>query len=327
MKKILLPISLVFVVFHGVAQNTVFSVGTVTSMTVKASTLFSADSLVLTPGTDLVLSNNILTETATPVQMGSNGTIKRVFNFDNPVTYTGLLQLYYNPATELNGNTEAGLVYFDSASGGVWTKSTTSTVNTATHYVQQTLSSHPFLSASATSTIVTLPLSLISFTGAWQGNSVPLQWAVDQENEGVNFTVYSSVDASSWQSIATVPGVPGNGLYTYDYTDFQPAGSPMYYRIALNEASGEVIYSNIVVVHRPGAGDPNLRLVADDHSVHVWFDNEEPTAIRIVNAGGQLIHVDPASHVRYDVYGLMSGVYFLQYNVENVWNTREFLVP
>jgi len=327
MKKILLPVSFVFVAFHGVAQKTVFSVGTVTSMTVKASTLFSADSLVLTPATDLLLSNNILTETATPVEIGANGTIKRVFNFANELTYTGDLQIYYNPATELNGNTEAGLVYIDSSSGGTWTKSMTSSVNTATHYVQQTLSAHPFLSASATSTIVTLPLSLIYFTGVWQGNSVPLQWAVDQENEGVNFTVYSSTDASSWQSIATVPGVPGNGLYTYDYTDFQPAGSPMYYRIGLDEASGAVIYSNIVVVHRPGAGDPNLRLVAEDHQVHVWFDNEQPAAIRIVNAGGQLIHVDPASRVRYDVYGLMSGVYFLQYHVENVWNTREFLIP
>lgn len=327
MKKILLPVSLVLAALHSGAQKTVFSVGTVTSMTVKASTLFSADSLVLTPGTDLLMSNNILTETATPVQIASNGTIKRVFYFGNQLTYTGLLQIYYDPATELNGNTEAGLVYFDSSSGGTWTKSMTSTVNTATHYVQQTLSAHPFLSASATSTIVTLPLSLVSFTGAWQGNSVPLQWAVDQENEGVNFTVYSSTDASNWQPIATVPGVPGNGLYTYDYTDFQPAGSPIYYRIALNEASGAVIYSNIVIVHRPGAGDPNLRLVADDHSVHVWFDNEQPAAIRIVSAAGQLIHVDPASRVRYDVYGLMSGVYFLQYNVENVWNTREFLVP
>lgn len=327
MKKILLPVSLVLAVLRGGAQKTVFSVGTVTSMTVKTGTLFGADSLVLTPGADLLLSNNTLTETTTPVTIGANGTIKRVFYFSNQLTYTGLLQIYYNPATELNGNTEAGLVYIDSSAGGTWTKSTTSTVNTAANYVQQTLSSHSFLSASTTSTIVTLPLSLISFTGAWQGNSVPLQWSVEQINEGVDFSVYSSTDASSWQQIATVAGVPGNGLYTYDYTDFQPAGSPMYYRIALNEASGAVIYSNIVIVHRPGASDPNLRLVADDHSVHVWFDNEEPAAIRIVSAAGALIHVDPASRVRYDVYGLMTGVYFLQYNVGNVWNTREFLIP
>lgn len=310
----------------GRSQHTVFSVATVKTMTIKSGTLFGADSLVFTPTADLTLSNNVLTETPVPVQIAPNPTIRRVYNFSNQFTYSGLAQIYYDPATELNTNTEANLRYYDSATGSTWLPSAGSTVNTTAHYVQQSLSSRAFIAASASSPNI-LPLSLVSFTGSWQGNGVPLQWVVEQTNEDVNFTVFSSADANTWQQIAAVPGVPANGLYTYNYTDFKPAGNPMYYRIALNEASGQTVYSNIVTVHAPGADAANLRLVADNTSVHAWFDTTPPAAIRIINAGGQLIHTDLTSHSRYDIYNLSPGIYFFQYTINNQWNVREFLIP
>ncbi|HLZ85754.1 MAG TPA: hypothetical protein VKQ52_00885, partial [Puia sp.] len=202
------------------AQTIVLSAGSTKTLTIKSGTVFSADSLVLTPSADVTLSGNTLTESPTPLAIAPNPSIKRVYTFSAQLVYSGTVQVYYNPATELNGNTEANLEYTDSAVGGAWLPSATSTVNTSLHYVQQSLSAHSFIGVTAAGKATTLPLSLISFTGSWQGNSVPLRWVVEQTSEPVNFTVYSSTDASAWQVAGMVSGVPAAGTYTYDYTDF-----------------------------------------------------------------------------------------------------------
>jgi hypothetical protein len=309
------------------SQTTVLSVGGATALTIKSGTLFSADSLVLTPTADLTLSSNTLTRSATAVQIAPHPSIDRIYTFSSQLTYTGNIKIYYNPATELNGNTESTLEYTDSATGSVWLPSATSTVNTASHFVQQVLSAHPFIGATASGTGITLPLSLISFTGSWQGNSIPLQWTVEQTSDPVNFKVYSSTDASAWQPIATVPGVPSAGQYTYDYTDFTPGGNPMFYRLALQQQSGATTWSGVVTVHKPGNSDNTLRLLTDNSSAHAYFDGTAPSAIRVVNSAGQVLHTDNTSRVRYDLTGLAAGVYFLQYQLNGQWSAREFLIP
>jgi hypothetical protein len=70
---------------------------------------------------------------------------------------------------------------------------------------------------------------------------VPLAWVVEQTGEPVNFTVFSSADASNWAAIGTVSGIVSPGTYTYNYTDFSPTADAMFYRISLDQASGDSI--------------------------------------------------------------------------------------
>jgi hypothetical protein len=325
MKRILLTLLLFCGWWLADAQSVILSAGNSPGLVVKSGTLFSPDSLVLTPSADLTFISNTLTKSSTALAIAPNPSIQRVYYLTSSLTYSGTIQLYYR-TSELNGNTEANLKYTDLAAGGGWLQSASSTVNTALHYVQVNFTSHPFIGATANS-INTLPLELVSFTGSWVGNSVPLTWVVEQTGEPVNFTVFSSTDASNWAEIGTVPGVVAPGAYTYQYTDFSPTADAMFYRISLDQASGDSIYSGIVAVHKPGAIDGALRLVTDNNSAHAYFDGAYPTAVRIINISGQVIHVDANSRPVYAIYGLRTGIYFIQYEIGGQWAAREFLIP
>lgn len=323
-KLSILFVFLIFGSYSAQAQTTVISVGAVSSLTIKSGTLFSADSLVLTPSADLTLVSNAILESPTPVSTNPNPTINRVYYLNSPVSFTGTMQIYYK-TSELNGNAEASLFLTDSAVSSTWVSEMTSTVNTVSHFVQLITAGHSFNAASASGTIIPLPLNLISFAGAWNGNAVGLEWLVEQADETVNFDVESSADGRSWQQIGEVPGLQGNGLFTYNFQDIAPASSTMYYRIKIIQQSGQFIYSYIVQVQK-GDNSNNIRMIVNNNTVSVYFAGDQPAAIRLVNTLGMVLRVDQTSRREYALTGLFPGVYFLQYEITGHWNVREFLI-
>jgi len=307
----------------GRTQTPVISVGSSSAMLIRSGTIFSADSLVLTPGADLSLVSNSIGITKTAVGFAPNPGISRVYYLGSPIIFTGTIQLYYQPS-ELNGNIEGSLLLTDSALGGTWTSEVASSVNTVAHYVQLTGSGHSFIAATASGMIVSLPLSLISFSGAWQGNGVELEWVVEQSDEVANFAVESSMDGYSWKKIGARPGQGSNGLYTYDFLDAAPPSNIMYYRIDILHSSGEVTYSNVVKVQK--AEDNRVRLLARGNAVSVYFPGQPPAGIRVIDVLGKILQEDPTSRQRYDLNGLFPGAYFLQYESGGQWITRQFII-
>jgi hypothetical protein len=83
----------------------------------------------------------------------------------------------------------------------------------------------------------------------------------------------------------------------------------------------------IVAVHKQGAVDGALRLVTDNNSAHAFFEGMPPSGIRIITISGQVILVDPISRPSYAIYGLRTGIYFIQYEMGGKWAAREFLIP
>lgn len=306
------------------AQNIVISVGSITALTIKTGTIFSADSLVLTPGADFTLATNTIEETATPVPTNPNPTIDRVYYLNNPVNFTGTMQVYYR-LSELNGNTEASLFLTDSTVSSVWTSELTSTVNTVSHFVQLVASAHSFNAVTASGTLIPLPLNLISFAGAWSGSKVNLEWLVEQSDETANFLVESSPDGSSWKQIGEVPGLQANGLETYNFVDNDPSSNTMFYRIKIIQISGKSSYSYIVQLHK-GDNNNNIRLIVNSGTVSVYFIGAQPTAIRLINSLGMVLKADKTNRMEYDLNGLSAGVYFLQYQVNGRWDVQKFLI-
>jgi hypothetical protein len=308
----------------GHAQKTVVSVGSTTVMTIKTGTLFSADSLVLTPSADFTLATNTIQETATPVPTNPNPTIDRVYYLNSPVSFTGTIQVYYQ-LSELNGNTEASLFLTDSTVSSIWTSEPTSTVNTVSHFVQLIGASHSFNAVTASGTLIPLPLNLISLAGAWNSNGVNLEWLVEQYGETANFLVESSTDGSSWKQIGEVPGLQANGLETYGFVDSNPSSNTVFYRIKIILTSGKYDYSYIVQLHK-GDNNNDIRLIVNGNLLSVYFIGAQPTAIRLINTLGMVLKTDKTSRMQYDLNGLSSGVYFLQYQINGQWNVRKFLI-
>jgi hypothetical protein len=306
------------------AQVQVLSVGNTNSLTIKAGTIFSADSLVLIPGADLTLSSNNIQVTPVAVNLVPHPSINRVYYLGSPISFTGTLQLYYQPS-ELNGIPENTLQLTDSTTGVPWKAESGSTVNTGSHFVQYAAAGHSFIAATASGPVAILPLSLISFAGSWDQSDPSLQWVVSQTGEIVNFAVESSSDAADWKTIGTMDGLNNNGVNTYGFKDADPAAHTMYYRIRLIEPSGAFTYSYIIKL-RKGGNDNDMRLIVTNNAVSVRFSGTLPTGIRLVNISGMILRVDNSSRQEYDLSGLAPGAYFIQYAMNGQWTVREFVV-
>ncbi len=305
------------------AQKQVLFVGSTTVLTIKVGTAFSADSLVLIPGTDFTLASNTLQESATPVTIGSSTSIDRQYNFSSQITFTGTIQLYYQ-LSELNGNNENALLYTDSATSGSWVPEVTSTVNTGLHFVQFTASAQPFIASTASGPIV-LPLSFISFTGSWNDSYPVLNWEVNQTGGSVSFQIESSVDGSSWSTVGTLGGQNNIGVDNYQVSAPLPPARNMYYRIQMTQPEGQLSYSDVVNLQNQENSN-DVILVASANAVHIIFSGSMPAGIRLLNLSGQLLHTDMTGRQKYDLYGLNAGVYFLQYDLNGQWAVRKFVI-
>ncbi len=306
-------------------QHNVLSVGSAKTLTIKTGTLFSADSLVLTPGSNFTMASNAILETPVPSPGIPNGTIKRVYYLDNPITFTGTIEVYYQ-LSELNGNTESALKYSDSTIGGWWLVSASSTVNTTSHFVQQAASSRMLISATAAETGTILLLTLVSFTGNLDGDHVGLTWTVDQNEESQSFTVESSPDQQNWKEVVVVPGSQVEGRYTYNSNDYNTAFTTRLYRIKITELSGQISYSPIIKINRDGVVN-NMYVVGKNNGCTIYFTNMQPASIRVVNAAGQMIWNSNSSRSQYELSNLLQGVYFVQYELNGSIGVKQFIVP
>jgi len=305
------------------AQKQILSIGT-TGLTIKAGTVFGADSLVLTPGADFTLASNSIQESAASANVAPATGINRVYTLANQVTFTGTLQIYYQPS-DLNSDAENTLQYTDSATSVGWLAEPGSTVNTTSHFVQFVASGKSFAGATASGTPIILALSLISFTGNWNQPAPALQWIVDQTGEAISFDVFSSSDGVNWNAIGEVTGQPENGINTYDFTDTHPPALTMYYRIKLNQMSGQSTWSNTIELQKAGNNN-NVRLLVNNNAVSIIFSGAQPAGIRLINVSGQILGIKMTSQPEYDFSGLVPGAYFLQYELNGQWTVREFAI-
>lgn len=105
----------------------------------------------------------------------------------------------------------------------------------------------------ASSNITTLPVNLISFTGALQNDgSALLKWRTENEVNTSYFSVERSNDGSNFYAIGRV-NAAGNGTSATDYNHTDADASlqtppVVYYRLKIMDRDGQFTYSNIVTV-------------------------------------------------------------------------------
>jgi hypothetical protein len=270
------------------------------------------------------MAYNSLLETPIPSAGYPNGTIKRVYYLNSPVTFTGTMQIYYQ-LSELNGNTESQLNLSDSTVGGWWLVTWTGFVNTTSHYVQYPASALTFNAATAAQAGAILLLKLLSFTGNWDGNHVALTWVVDQNEESKNFTVESSLDEQQWQTVSVVPGSLVAGQYKYISSDYDAAFTTKLYRIKITELSGEISYSPIIKINKSNIAG-SMYVVGKINSATIYFSGLLPKAVRVFNAAGQIIWINNVSQNKYELNSLLPGVYFVQYETNGTIGAKQFVV-
>jgi hypothetical protein len=218
------------------------------SLTIQNGTQVHADGLTLIPSADFILSNVILSRSATIIHTQVNPYISRVYQFSNTTNaFSGSIQINYNDGAELNGIAEANLT-LNIYNGTNWGAYPASFRDAGNNYVlTDGLSGITLNELTLASQFAPLPLTWLSFTAKAQNNSQSLlQWATAQEQNTKDFYIQHSADGINWVTIGSLPAA-GNSNSTsyYNYVHTTPVKGLNYYRIKQTDVDSRYSYSPV----------------------------------------------------------------------------------
>ncbi len=94
----------------------------------------------------------------------------------------------------------------------------------------------------------TLPLTLLSFTGALQHGVIPLTWQTAGEINTSRFIVERSSSNLRFVPIGAVNNINTPGTHLYQFTDGNPLAGTGYYRLQMLDKDGHFAYSNTIII-------------------------------------------------------------------------------
>lgn len=227
----------------------ILKVSSGTSLFIKSGTIFSADSLTLTPSADFTLSNMSLSKDITVTRSTLNSYIARVYIFSSITNaFTGSVQINYLDGAELRGIAETALT-INVDNGTNWNAFTTASRDITNNYVISNLSAVTLNELTLADVAYPLPLIWESFTANRLNNKVLLQWATAQEQNVKDFTVQYSTDGTSWNDLTTIAsaGNSSNG-HNYSYIHTNPLKGNNYYRILITDLDGKSGFSKVLII-------------------------------------------------------------------------------
>ena len=173
--------------------------------------------------------------------------IRRTWFIDkkNSNTGSGVNFLFrWNAAEVTSGFGSPALYHYNGSSWQKQTGTTSSTIRTFT-FNGYTGGFSPF---SIGDDIVLLPITWLDFQCAYNNNTVQLQWNTAMEQNSRRFWVERSAEGKNYQSIAEIPAAGySNTIRKYTFHDAQPLPQGAYYRIKMEDASGNFSYSEYCV--------------------------------------------------------------------------------
>lgn len=166
-----------------------------------------------------------------------------------------------------------------------------------------------------TQAVTPLPVKLLSFT-AQEANAHTnhIDWITAAEDAGTTFHITRGNNGITFETIGTVIGKNGNNSYTF--MDEHPLDGTNYYRLIIEEASGNSNYSNIAAVRR-AAGGGSVMVSPVPSSSFINITNSAPgltgTEVNIVDIQGRSIQSFTLANMqRIDISNWASGLYMLK---------------
>lgn len=166
-----------------------------------------------------------------------------------------------------------------------------------------------------------LPVQLVSFDAELQGNSVTLEWKVEQQDGIISYTVERSADASDFSDITSV-NANSFDTFTYNAIDYSPLQGTNFYRLRILDQDGSIKYSEVVRIETgsntgvavfpvPASTIVNIRLANPNllNSPAILYDNSGRTIRSFILNSMQ---------VQLDVSKLGNGIYYLKAGTTSV---------
>jgi hypothetical protein len=177
----------------------------------------------------------------------------------------------------------------------------------------------PFTFGSLTPGSNPLPIELLYFTAQPQGEVVSLNWKTLTEINNDYFTIERSVDAITFEQLATVQGGGNrNTEALYHTIDDAPLSGVSYYRLKQTDFNGSFSYSQVVAVNRnvvkeeayvyPNPIDPSSSFVvaglesAQGTHIALYSSNATALPVELEIVSGASVRVSPTKQLSSGVY-------------------------
>jgi hypothetical protein len=215
---------------------------------ISASTVFSADSMVLIPSAAFNITGaNSETKNASVTHTTSNPYIKRVYHWLNTtLPFSGTIALYYLD-NELNGLAENTLT-LNVHNGTQWNAFTTGVTRDGVNNIVTTtgLASLSLNELTLAGLSSPLPVIITSFNAACNNSRTTLNWQTAQESGSKQFEVQHSEDGFSWAMADRVAATGNsNTLHNYSLTLSNTTANG-FYRIVEYDLNGRTVTSSII---------------------------------------------------------------------------------
>lgn len=163
-----------------------------------------------------------------------------------------------------------------------------------------------------------LPLSLISFTGSYNGEAVKLLWKTVNESAMNYFEIERSSNGKDFAAIGKVNAMNAS-INNYEFTDMSPLTGTNYYRLKVIGKSGEINYSKIIVFNTKAVNGISVypNPVRNDLTLNHPKANKN-AVIEIYSSDGRKLLVNnvqsSAVQTIIDVSQLVNGSYLVIYS-------------
>jgi hypothetical protein len=178
-----------------------------------------------------------------------------------------------------------------------------------------------------------LPIELLNFNAVCNNAKIIVSWSTASETNNDYFTIESSIDGITWETIATVSGAGNsNTALSYSFTDDNPISGTSYCRLKQTDYNGQSETFNPVVVNCSASGD-NMFVygVGKDIFVDINTGEKKSVIIELYDIVGQKLMTEIKNvSVGYNQFkisaNITSAVYVVRiYNNNDVISKKVFL--
>ncbi|MEP7251248.1 MAG: right-handed parallel beta-helix repeat-containing protein [Ginsengibacter sp.] len=177
-----------------------------------------------------------------------------------------------------------------------------------------------------------LPLTFLDFSGTLKNKTVDLEWKTTNETNTNYFEIERASDNVSYTSIGKVNAANIPGILTYNFADYDPAGSVNYYRLKQYDIDGKFTYSK--VIHFQTFVKPGLSVSPNPAQTRInlqvsGVQSDKKISYYIFSSGGSLVKTgnedQSTGQISVDITNLESGIYVLRAITETASYSKQFL--
>jgi hypothetical protein len=160
-----------------------------------------------------------------------------------------------------------------------------------------------------------LPLKMLSFTGAIAAGKTKLQWLTAEEQSVDRYEVEKSTDGIHFQYLNSVGSLNVTGHHTYNSLDNSPVQGWNFYRLRIIDKAARISFSTIIKLWYGKTTD--LLVYPNPASTEIKINlpaSSSISQIQIVNSGGRVVKQLATSEQSFtiNIESLSKGMYFIR---------------